>query len=149
MKAPHRIVVGVSALVWYAGGVSLLVKGATLILEAAEHGAPVTGTVGAAVSGVFAGLVKSRFLFVKACRKNIKRIHAITAPYVWQCFRPAFFVMLALMITAGAWMSRAAHGEPVWLCAVGALDLSISIALLSSSAVFWTSGALKTSPANR
>jgi hypothetical protein len=45
-------------------------------------------------------------------------------------------IFLAIIIPTGAWMSRAAAGNFTYLCLVGALDLSISFALLTSSIVF-------------
>jgi len=48
-----------------------------------------------------------------------------------------FFLFLLLMILAGAAFSKLAHGSNLVLVAIAALDLSIAIALLSSSYVFW------------
>ena len=91
----------------------------------------------AAIVGVGAGLIKGRVLFSRSCKKNIERIKAIAYPSVWQCFRPRMLIFLAIMISAGAWMSRAAAGNYTLLCLVGSLDLSISFALFTSSIVFW------------
>jgi hypothetical protein len=47
------------------------------------------------------------------------------------------FFFLALMISAGATLSRVAQDNYLLLCAVAALDLTIAVALLGSSYVFW------------
>jgi hypothetical protein len=54
------------------------------------------------------------------------------------------FIFLAIIIPAGAMMSRMAAGKFGWLCTVAVLDLSIGTALLTSSLQFWKRGALKT-----
>jgi hypothetical protein len=46
-------------------------------------------------------------------------------------------IFLAIIIPTGAWMSKSAAGNYTLLCLVGALDLSIALALLTSSTAFW------------
>ncbi|MGD2077655.1 MAG: hypothetical protein PVH18_04705, partial [Chloroflexota bacterium] len=58
-------------------------------------------------------------------------------PQLWQFFRPRFFLMLAIMILAGATMSRLAAGHYPSLIGVATLDLSLAIALLGSGIIFW------------
>jgi len=55
----------------------------------------------------------------------------IMAAFVW------YSGGIALLFKGGAWMSKSAAGNYTFLCFVGALDLSISFALLTSSVVFW------------
>ena len=57
------------------------------------------------------------------------------------------FIFLAIIIPAGATMSRMAAGKFGWLCAVAVLDLSIGTALLASSLQFWKNNAFKTAKA--
>ena len=78
-----------------------------------------------------------RFIFSKSCRKNLDRIAALEQPKVWQFFRPGFFLALAVMIAAGASLSRLAQGSYPFLIAVATLDLALAVALLGSSIVFW------------
>ena len=137
MKVSQRALMITAAIIWYGGGISLLFKGGALIKDVHALDAQSIWTYLAPILGIIIGLVKGRFLFSKSCEKNIKRIKALGDPRIWQCFRPGFLIFLSIMIPTGAWMSRAAAGNFPFLCLVGALDLSIALALLSSSIVFW------------
>jgi hypothetical protein len=126
-----------AALVWYAGGIVLLLKGRSLLVEAEalqpKHAWPWLG----AVVGLVLGSLKAKFLFSKSCRKNLDRIAALEQPQLWQFYRPGFFVFLVLMITTGATLSRLAHDNYAFLISVATLDISIATALLGSSYAFW------------
>ncbi len=126
-----------AAFVWYVGGIVLLLKGSSLLAEAhslrPEHG----WFWLAAVAGPFIGGAKAKFLFSKTCQKNLSRITSLDRPKIWQFFSPWFFVFLAVMILAGATLSRLAHNNYAFLIGMGILDLSIAVALLGSSYVFW------------
>ena len=127
-----------AAAVWVLGGIALLLKATELLAEAADlNPAQVWWPVIAAITGIVIGSIKAKFLFGKACKKNLDRIAALPNPKLWQFFRPGFFLALAIMIATGATLSRLAHGNFAFLLAVAALDLTISVALLSSSIVFW------------
>ncbi len=128
----------IAALVWYGGGIALLLKGGALVKGAYEINSQSFWTVAAPVIGVIIGFVKARYIFNHACKKNILRIRALPCPHLWQFFRPGMLIFLAIIIPTGAWMSRMAAGKFGYLCAVAALDLSIATALLTSSACFWT-----------
>ena len=95
------------------------------------------------------GGLKARYLFSKSCRKNLARIKTLDQPRIWQFFRPRFFLLLALMILTGAMLSRLAEGHYPSLVGVGALDLSLAIALLGSSIVFWQQRAFAYAPESR
>jgi len=126
-----------AALVWYVGGVVLLLKGGSLLVEA-DALKPGQGWPWlAAVAGLFLGSLKARLLFSKSCQKNLERIAALDRPRIWQFFRPGFFVVLTIMILAGSTLSRLAHYNYYFLISVAILDLGIGIALLGSSYVFW------------
>ena len=129
-----------AAIVWYGGGIALLLKGSCLFFEAhalqPEQGWPWL----AVVIGMFLGYLKARYLFSKSCRRNLDRITALERPRIWQFFRPGFFAALAVMIFAGATLSRLAHNHYAFLVGVAILDLAISVALLGSSYVFWNKG---------
>ena len=137
MKVTQRTLLLVAAFVWYAGGIALLFKGGALIKSAHLMDPQSLWAYASGLAGIILGLVKGKFLFSKACSKNVKRIRGLEDPRIWQCFRPGMLLFLAIIIPTGAWMSRAAAGNYTYLCIVGALDLSISFALLSSSIVMW------------
>jgi hypothetical protein len=136
-RVSHRKVVIAAAVIWYGGGMSLVLKGGYLLRDAYEMNPEGLGAPLALFGGLVAGLVKAFSIFGRSCRKNIARIAALEAPRLWQCFRPGFLLFLAVIIPTGAAMSRLAEGNYAALCAVGALDLSIAAALLGSSRVFW------------
>lgn len=136
MRVSQRTLIVLAAFVWYAGGIALLLKGSALIKDAYALDSQSPWAFAALLLGVIAGILKGRLLFSKSCKKNIQRIRSLANPQVWQCFRPGMLVFLAIIIPTGAWMSRAAAGKYTYLCIVGALDLSIAFALLTSSLVF-------------
>ena len=126
-----------AALVWYVGGIVLLLKGGSLLVEADALKPGQDWPWLAAVAGLFLGGLKARFLFNRSCQKNLDRIAALERPKLWQFFRPGFLVMLTIMVLAGATLSRLAHNNYPFLIGVAILDLGIAIALLGSSYVFW------------
>ena len=137
MKVSHHILIITAAFIWYSGGIALLLKGGALIKDAYLIDPQSVWTFAAPLLGVAVGLLKGKFLFNKSCKKNIKRIKALSGPRIWQCFRPGMLIFLAVIIPFGAWMSKSAAGNYTLLCLIGALDLSISFALLTSSMAFW------------
>ena len=145
MKVSQRTLIIIAAIIWYGGGISLLFKGGALINNAYALHPQSMWTYLSPILGIMIGLLKGRFLFSKSCEKNIKRIKALSDPGIWQCFRPGMLLFLAVIIPTGAWMSRAATGNYTFLCLVGALDLTIACALLSSSIVFWKRKAFSSS----
>jgi hypothetical protein len=130
-----------AALVWDIGSIVLLLKGVSLLLEAEALRPGQIWSWLAVVAGLFFGSVKARFLFSKSCKNNLARIDGLQRPRIWQFFRPQFFVFLVLMILAGITLSRMAHGNYPALIGVAIVDLSIGIALLGSSHIFWTNRA--------
>jgi hypothetical protein len=149
MRVSKRTLIITAAMVWYAGGIVLLLKGGSLFRHAYALDANSIWTYAAPLAGVAAGLLKGRFLFSKSCKKNIVRIAALDHPHIWQCFRSGMLIFLFIMVPAGVWMSRAAAGNYTLLCLVGTLDTSISVALLTSSIVFWKQNAFQMSDNER
>jgi len=137
MKVSQQTLMITAAIIWYGGGISLLFKGGALIKNVHAMDPQSIWIYLVPILGIIIGFLKGRFLFSKSCEKNIKRIKALGDPRIWQCFRPGMLIFLAIIIPTGAWMSRAAAGNLTFLCLVGALDISIACALLSSSIVFW------------
>ncbi len=126
-----------AASVWIIGGIALTFKAFSLLAEARLINPGLFWPLVAVAVGLLMGGVKAKYLFSKSCKKNIARIAALEQPKLWQFFRPGFFLMLAAMITLGVTLSRLAEGNFLFLLAVAALDLTIAVALLTSSTVFW------------
>ncbi len=126
-----------AALLWYLGGAMLGLKGGSLLLEAEMLKPEQNWTWRAIVIGLFIGGLKGKYLFSKSCKKNLARIDLLDKPKVWQFFTPRFFLSLAIMIAAGATLSRIAHNHYIFLLSVAILDISIATALIVSSYVFW------------
>ncbi len=91
-------------------------------------------------AGIAVGLIKTRYIFLKSCRKNMARIDALITPRVWEFYRVQFFFALFMMMVLGATLSRLSQGNHTFLVTVAILDISIGTALLVSSKVFWEQG---------
>ena len=126
-----------AAIVWHVGGIVLLAKAASLLSAAGSMRPEQNRLWIFVVAGLLFGLIKARFLFSRFWHKNSARIDSLDQPRPWQFFRPSFFLMLAVMILAGATMSRLAEGHYRSLIGVATLDLSLAIALLGSGLIFW------------
>ncbi|MBM4129785.1 hypothetical protein FJ250_01985 [bacterium] len=137
MRVSRRTLNILAAVTWYGGAVSLLRKGITLLVKEHSSDPGHAGVWLALGTGLLLGGLKARYIFSASCRRNLARIAALPEPRLWQFFRPGFFVALAAMITTGALMSRLAREEPRAVLYVAALDLTIGLALLGSSLVFW------------
>ena len=126
-----------AALIWYIGGIMLILKGRSLLVEAGALKPEQVWPWLAAAAGIILGILQAKFLFSRSCKKNLDRIDALDRPRVWQFFRPGFFAALTVMIFVGATFSRLAHNNYPFLIGVAIVDLNIGIALLGSSYVFW------------
>jgi hypothetical protein len=137
LTVSHRTLRVLCAITWYAGGLVLLVKGGDLLREA--HGLQPGRILPwiAAAAGLMAGGLNAKYRFSNNCRSNLVRIDSLEKPRIWQFFRPVFFILLLLMVIAGASLSRMAHDNYPFLIGVAILDLSIAAALLGSGLVFW------------
>ena len=133
----HRSLRILAALVWYGGSIALLLKGSSLLMEADELRPAQKWSWVAAITGLLLGCLKGESLFNRSCQKNLDRIGKLARPKVWQFFRPRFFVFMALMILFGATLSKFAHNNYFSLICVAIIDLSIAVALLWSSRIFW------------
>ncbi len=149
MTVSRRMLNILAAVVWHIGGFVLLIKAGTLLLEA-DSLRPEQNWQWIFVGiALLLGGLKARYLFSRSCRKNLARIEGLDQPRIWQFFRPQFFLLLMLMILTGATLSRLAEGHYQSLIGVGALDLSLAIALLGSSIVFWQQRAFAYAPESR
>lgn len=137
MTTSHRTLKILAAIFWYVGGIVLVLKGGSLLVEANMLKPEQNWTWQAVVIGMLIGGLKAKYLFSKSCKKNLSRIAALREPKVWQFFRPGFFMFLAMMVVAGAMLSGMAHNDYTFLISVAILDISIATALLASSYLFW------------
>ena len=126
-----------AALLWYVGGIILVSKGSSLLIEANMLKPGQNWTWLAVVIGLFIGGLKAKYIFSKSCRKNLARIDLLSKPKVWLFFRPRFFLFLVIMIVLGATLSGMAHANYPFLISVAILDFSLATALLGSSYIFW------------
>ncbi len=128
----------IAALVWYIGGIRLLQKGISLLVEAGAMQSGLAWPWIAGLVGFALGGLKAKYLFTKSIKKNLIRIESLSTPKIWQFFSPGFFAALTIMILAGVTLSRMAHNNYPFLIGVAILDIGIAIALLGSSYVYWT-----------
>jgi len=128
-----------AALVWYTGGIILILKGSSLIHEALGIKSNLILPVVTSAAALILGFFKAHYLFNKSCRKNLVRISKLTHPRFWDFYRPVFFLFLSLMILTGSLLSNLAHTHYYFLLLVALLDFSIATALLWSSHNFWKS----------
>lgn len=148
----HKTLKILAALLWYVGVFILLTKGSELAQDAQDLAPEKRGQGLAWLGGIVVGLIKTRFIFIKSCRKNLARINALQMPKIWQFYRSRFFVALIMMILLGSFLSRVSQGNYTFLVAVAMLDISIGTALLLSSWEFWKKGViygLSTKPLSR
>lgn len=140
MHVSHHTLKLLAALVWYIGPIILFNKGAELANDAYDLESHGWGRTFSWIAGITVGLIKTRYIFIKSCRKNLARIDGLTSPKLGQFYRLRFFIALGLMISLGAVLSRISQGNHAFLVAVATLDISIGTALLISSKVFWEQG---------
>ena len=144
LDTSYRTLKLLAALVWYIGGVVLLWKGVGQLERAMDVKAAFAWPALAVVAGMLVGSLKIRYIFVHACRKNLARIMALPRPRIWQFYRSGFFLFMFMMIMLGRYLSQSAEGHYVGLLAMAILEISLGIALLGSSYVFWQEPATET-----
>jgi len=140
MSVSHKTLKLLAALIWYIGPVILFNKGSELANDAHNLEPEGWGRLFSWIAGISIGLIKTRYIFLKSCRKNLARIDGLVSPKLGQFYRVQFFIALASMVVLGAFLSRASQGNHTFLVAVATLDISIGTALLVSSKVFWEQG---------
>ena len=126
-----------AAIVWILGGLILFVKGYLLLKEANSISFNMENISMVLVVAFILGQIKSKFIMEKFCKKNLIRITELREPKIYQFFEFHFFLFLALMIFTGLLLSGFASGNYNYLLMIGALDLTLSTALLKSSTQFF------------
>jgi len=127
----------VAGIIWFCGGLILLLKGSSLLLQAGALRPGVNWIWLAIPAGLLIGGIKTVLIFEKACRRNLDRIATLEHGRLWQAYRPRFYFFLILMITLAGVLSRQAQGHYAGLVAVAILDFSLATALLGSGRLFW------------
>ncbi len=128
----------VAALVWCSGGFVLSYKAQSMLSKASELTQDNTVIWLTVLTGLIVGGLKVKFLFIRFCTRNLARIHRLNHPKIWQCFRPGFLFFLMLMILFGKFMTEKAEGNYSFLLGMALLDISLAVALLGSTRVFWS-----------
>ena len=136
-QSSYRTLKILAVLLWLIGGAMLIRKASGLFIEAYALEPTSLWVWFAFAFGVTLGGIKAKYLFNKACKKNLIRIDLLEKPKLWQFYRPGFFLFLALMIGLGTRLSNLAHNNYPFLLSVAVLDTSLATALLASSIVFW------------
>ncbi len=140
LSVSHRTLKILAAILWYIGVYMLLTKGWELAKTAQDLEPAKLGQSISWIAGIIVGIIKTRFIFIRSCKKNMARIDALDSPKLWQFYRYQFFIALVMMILLGSFLSRASQGNYVFLVSVATLDISIGSALLFSSWIFWKQG---------
>lgn len=136
IKTSQNTLKNISAVVWLIGGFVLLLKAISILTDAHSIIPKLTVIIVVVILALIAGLLKSRFIMTKFCKNNLIRIYNIKNPKIHQFFENKFFFWLMIMIITGITISRLALGNYNCMLAVGGLDFSLSVALLTSSVVF-------------
>jgi len=133
MYVNKKILIFLALAVWYIGFAILFAKGLSLLLETKDLNFLIFGLVLA----IFLGIIKTKYIFIKACQKNIKKIKLLKRPKIWEFYTLNFFLFLAAMISLGAFLSYIANIHTYLLLFIGTIDLSLSIALFFSGFDFF------------
>ena len=126
-----------SAIVWYIGFIALSLKSYRLFVEAYVLDDDLINLLFFLMMGFLLGLIKTKYIFIKSCKKNLERIEGLENPKIWQFYRVGFFIFLAVVITLGAFLSRWASGDYWLLMSVGLVDMALAFALFFSGFLFF------------
>ena len=121
-------------VVWLIGFVATGTKAAVLYVTASEMGEKSWAIVTASLLGGLGGAVKGRTVFLHLARRNVQRIRNTPRPTLKDMYRVQFYFFLATMVITFAVLSRVFAKNGVVLLVLGALDTTVSVALLVSCA---------------
>ena len=124
-------------VVWYIGFVALSLKSYKLFVEAYSINTNLSYLILFLVLGFLLSLLKTKYIFIKSCQKNLLRIDSLESPKIWQFYRLGFFIFLIIVISLGAFLSHIASGNYFFLASVGIIDMALALALLFSSFEFY------------
>jgi hypothetical protein len=120
-------------VVWYIGFVALSLKSYKLFAEAYSINNNLSYLTSFLVLGFLLSLLKTKYIFIKSCQKNLLRIDSLESPKIWQFYRLGFFIFLMIVISLGIFLSHIASGNYFFLASVGIIDMALALALLFSS----------------
>jgi hypothetical protein len=124
-------------VVWYIGFVALSLKSYKLFVEAYSINNNLSYLTSFLLLGFLLSLLKTKYIFIKSCQKNLLRIDSLESPKIWQFYRLGFFIFLMIVISLGAFLSHIASGNYFFLASVGIIDMALALALLFSSFEFY------------
>ena len=139
MKVEKSTLKVLAGAVWYTGFLALLIKSLKLFTEAYSIKSDTLTLILILLFTFILVWVKTKYIFIKTCKKNLKRIETLEEPKIWEFYRVRFFIFLVSMITLGAYLSKISQGDYWFLMGVGVLDMSVGLSLFFSSFVFWRS----------
>ncbi len=118
---------------WYLGAVILIWKGHSLTQSAIQIESDILNYLTILIIGISIAIIKTKFVFINSCHKNINRILSLNNIRWWNFFSGKFVIALIVMISAGTLLSRFAQGQYYFLITMAILDFSIGFALVFSS----------------
>ena len=124
-------------LVWYIGFVALSLKSYKLFNEAYTLNNNLTYLITFLVLGFLLSLLKTKYIFIKSCQRNLQRIEKLENPKIWQFYKIHFFLFLIVVISLGASLSHMASGEYYFLIIVAIIDMALALALFFSGFQFF------------
>lgn len=132
MEVTNKQLKTMAFIFWFMGVLPLSIKAFLLFREAYLLDSDILKLSFYIFLGIIVALLKTKFIFIKSCRKNIQRIENLEKPKIWNFYRLGFFIFLATVIILGAVFSRLALGHYWALILVGIIDMSVGFALLLS-----------------
>jgi hypothetical protein len=132
-----RILKILATVVWYIGFVALSLKAYKLFAEAYTLDDDIYMLSALIILAFLLSLLKTKYIFIKSCRKNLQRINALEDPKIWEFYRAGFFLFLLVIISFGAFLSRLASGDYLFLVSVGVIDMALALALFFSGFAFF------------
>ena len=116
----------------FMGFIALFVKSFKLLNEAYSLDNTLSYLILTILLGLFFGSIKAKYIFIKSCHKNFRRIDGLIKPRLWDFYSLGFFIFLATVIILGASLSSWAEGSYMALSSIAVVDISVGFALFIS-----------------
>jgi len=137
MNVKKQTLKKLAGFVWYTGFLALFIKALKLFTEAYALDNNLLTLCWIFLFTALLVILKTKYIFIRTCRKNLVRIESLKEPKIWEFYRVRFFIFLITMMVLGAYLSRISHGNYWFLMGIGVLDMSVGLSLLFSSFLFW------------